>query len=79
MGILTSNGAAGLRGRHLTRLELQRDRAIGARVPLESSGLADLELVTTLGDVESVRVVSSRKSGKGADGQVEVGTHIYRE
>lgn len=52
---------------------------MGVRGPLEGSGLADLERITTVRDVESVRFVSNRESDKGAEGQVEVGTHIDRE
>ena len=76
---LTGNSSTPIGSQDLSRLKLQRDRAIASRIPLESGGLASLELVATVGDVEGVGAFRGRKSQKRAEDDRDGGTHLERK
>ena len=76
---LTGNSSTPIGSQDLSRLKLQRDRAIASRIPLESGGLASLEHVATVGDVEGVGAFRGRKSQKRAEDDRDGGTHLERK
>lgn len=65
---LTRDGDSLIRGGHRSPLQLQRDSALGGRVPVQSGGLASGEGVAAIGDLERV-VRRSDEGREGAEGE----------
>jgi hypothetical protein len=73
---LTGNSDTSARGHRLAPLKDERDRTLGGWLPAQGSWSAGLEAVATLGDVERVGTLGSRKSREGREDGVEEETHI---
>lgn len=80
VGNALSNRGTRVRGQDAAPLQAQGHGSVGGGRPGQGSGLASLERISILGDVEGIGLLGSggREGGNGAEGQEEDGTHCCR-